>query len=451
MKVSRRMQAGRGRTRGYLIVMFVVIVAFVGVLASMQVLVLTSVATTSRAYDAYRQGATELVRLERVVTETLLDLRQVSAAGTSNKQLADALDFHLHELAGVGAAVTVTSAPSSLPAVVLFPDSTAAEGPLGPVASDLQPFLTPELSALMGPHVWSSEPIAFELASERIVLDVKRTYRIHVEARLISVPLTRYATVAYDLPAEIGKTDAAPPTGPASLLPSGLVPSRDPAFVDVLQAQRGILPYCYRHRAIVAAAYQYIFSQAYIDRVAEYAGITHYRDIDALGGTALLAGLSVIGANTDWDLGAAGDGTFGTITLNKNAAVIFTEQPGKTVRLHDSIGATNAPALLVLLLGPSDPSVGPLTVDVESIARPTVIIGYNVRVAAAAGVTLNGALFLDQASTIAAAGPITAGHLSYWAGATTISGQAVLAGPMPAAAEEIAPRAVFVATNANRL
>jgi hypothetical protein len=44
-------------------VLFVIILAFVGVATAMQVLVLTSVGTTARAYDSYRQSATEGARL----------------------------------------------------------------------------------------------------------------------------------------------------------------------------------------------------------------------------------------------------------------------------------------------------------------------------------------------------------------------------------------------------
>ncbi len=446
--VSRGIQ--RSRNGGYLIVMFVVIVAFVGVVASMQVLVLTSVATTSRAYDTYRQGATESVRLERVVAETILDARQI-AVSVSTTPLAEALNVHLRQLTNGDPAITATVIPSSLPSTVGFPNATAVPDALSSVSADLQPYLTPELALLVGPRVAAYPEATFEFASERTVLDATRTYRTQVKARLMAVPLTRFPIAAYDLPVEIGRTDAAPVIAPSPDSPRGLVPSRDAAFVPDLQAQKGVLPYHYRRRATLAAAYQYLFSQLFVDRVAEYAGITHFHDLDAASGTATLAGMSTAGLVTSWDLALAGSGTYGTVTLIKDAAVVFTEEIGKTIRLSDSVGSTATSPLFLLILGPADSGTGPLTVELTTIARPIVIVGYNIRVIAGAGTALNGALFLDPTSTMNPDGPITVGHLSYWSGSTGIPEHAVTSAPLPSAIEAIAPRVVYVATNTVRL
>ncbi len=437
-------------SRGYLIVLFVVIVAFVGIAAAMQVLILTSVGTTSRAYDSYRQGATEMARLERVVGEALLDVCQISVA-RSVQPLAQTLDARLSQLCTGGASVIVATAPASLPAITTFPSSAAVTDPLVEIPADMRALLSAQTAWVAGPRLATYPEIDFEFTSTRSVLDVARTYKTQVKARLFAAPLTRFPIAAYELPAEIGTPLAIGHPAPPSALPAGLVPSRDPAFITDLQAHADVLPYHYRQRATLAAAYQYLFSQAFVDRVAEYAGITHYHNLDAGGATASLNGMTAAGAVTNWDLGVAGSGTYGTITMSKDAAVVFTEQGGQTLRLYDSAGNASAPALLILALGPSDTNNGSLTLELATIARPVVVIGYNVRVTASAGAAVNGALFLDPFSSMEPTSPITIGHLSYWAGSATIPENAVAAGPLSAPAEAIAPRVVFVTTRGTRI
>jgi hypothetical protein len=436
--------------RGYLIVLFVIIIAFVGVVAAMQALVLTSVATTSRAYDSYRQSSTEVARVERVVAEALLDQRQISIAPIT-VDLRGALNLRLAALAGSGATVTLSEMPESLPRMVTFPDATAPADALSSVPADIASVITPEVALLAGTRFVAYGPMEFEFTSERQVLEITRAYKTRVRAQLIAVPLTRFAVAAYDLPAEIGIGPSSAAAGPASLLPGGLVPRRDTAFVTDLQRDAGVLPYHYRRRAALSAAYQYVFSQRFVDRVTEYAGITHFCDLSATGTTATLAGMTRTGPVTTWDVGSAGSGTYGTISMMSDAAVIFTEEAGRTLQLRDSNGASSASAMLLLLLGPADNAAGALVVDVGTISRPVVIIGYNVRVVAQPGAALNGALFLDPASSIAPNGPLTVGHLSYWAGTVAIPLNSVVTGQMPAAAEMIAPRVVYVATQGNRL
>lgn len=435
---------------GYLIVLFVIIVAFTGVAAAMQVLVLTSVATTSRAYDSYRQGAAEMGRFERCVSEALMDECQISVAPPP-ASLTDAINSRLGQMTTDGATVSIATIPTAAPVIATFPSTVRTPDPLDEVPMSTQLMLSAQTGSMVGPRAAVYPELTFEFSSTRTVLDAARTYKTSVKASVLAAPLTRFPLAAYDLPAEIGSSSAAAHPVPPSALPAGAVPSRDSAFIADLQSQPGILPYHFRHRASLAAAYQYVFSQAFVDRVAEYAGITHYRNLDAATGTASLAGMSVSGGTTDWDLGIAGNGTYGTITLNKDAAVVFTEQAGQVLHLHDSSGNANSPAMLLLLLGPSDSSLGYLTVDVATIVRPVVIIGYNVRVTAAVGTALSGALLLDPSSALAPAAPITVGHLSYWSGSAAIPANAVAVGPLPAAAESIAPRVVYVATSATRL
>jgi len=442
----RMRRRGQG---GYLVVLFVIIVAFVGVLASMQVLVLTSVATTSRAYDSFRQGSIELPRIQRAVTESLFDQCQIGAPAAT-ATLADALSARLLELAPAGSSISVVTVPDSLPAAITFPSSTASPDSFAAVPLDLQPYLTPELYTLLGPQVVAYPECRFAFTSARTVLGTAYTFPSEVRARLIAVPLTRFPIAAYELPVDIGTTPTA--ASPASAMPAGLVPTRDAAFVADLQGQSGVLPYHYRQRSVTAAAYQYVFSQAYIDRVAEYAGIAHFCDLAATTGTATLAGLTKAGTIATWDLGHAGSGTYGTITTASDAAVVFTESAGYDLRLVDSVGDSTGSPLFLLVLGPANASVGALALDLSSLARPVVIVGYNVRVTAGTAVAVNGALFLDPASTLAASTPVTLGHLSYWAGATAVDAADVNAtGVMTAAAQALAPRVLYVATRAARL
>lgn len=448
--MTRVARVDRGQ-RGYLLVLFVVIIAFVGVAAAMQVLVLTSVGTTSRAYDSYRQGATEAVRLRRAVAEALLAHAQISV-GRCDEPLGQTLARELAQLSPDATTVTPTLVPDTLPVPSTFPDPLSAPDPLSPTAPEVTTLLTPELARLVGPRAASYPALTFEFASERRVLGAARTYRSRVTAHLLAVPLTRFAVAAYELPADIGAAAAGTSTpGPVSSLPGGLVPARDAAFIRDLQAAPGVLPYGYRHRAVQAAAYQYVFSPAFIDRLAEYAGITHFHRLDTPGSTAVLAGMTAAGPVATFDVGIAGTGSFGPVTMARDAVVVFTEKAGHTLRLKDSTGTDQAGGLFLLLLGPSDTATAPLTLELSSIARPVVIVACHVRITAPAGVAVNGAVLLDPTSSMAPAGPITVGHLSYWAGSCGIPANAVVATAMPPAAEALAPRVVYVATAAERL
>ncbi|HVU32639.1 MAG TPA: hypothetical protein VHE61_04345 [Opitutaceae bacterium] len=436
--------------RAYVLVLMVLILVFVGVVAAMQVLILTSVGTTSRAFDSYRQGVAEQIRLERVVTEAVMDQRQISAAEPTST-LSSAVADRLAQLTAESGAVVPTLIPGQLPSVNVFPAVTGTADPLTITPTDLAAYLSPELSVLLGPRVAAYPEAVFEFASRRTVLDATRTYRTQVRARMIAVPLTRFAIMAYDLPAELAATTAVVGSGPVLTSPAGLVPSRDAAFIGDLRSQDGTLPYHYRRRAALACAYQYVFSQKFVDLVAEYAGITHFCDLGAAAGTAVLEGMTRSGGLANWDLSRAGGGSFGGVTMIRDASVVFTEAPGSSLRLSDSDPGAGAFPIIILLLGPSDTAKGPLNLSLGSITRPVVIIGYNVRMAVDSGAIINGALFLDPASSLTASGPVRVGHLSYWAGSTNVIPTGLACGDMPSQAEALAPRVMYVATIATRL
>lgn len=456
-RLTRRRWSSPGRhpadEAGYLMVVFVVVLAFVGVAGAMQILVLTSVAATSRAYDSYRQGATERSRLEKIVTEAVLDQCQVRVPASSQSPAtapADALQAKM--VVGIAAAdrVVATTVPAALPVVVTFPDPTGAANALLPMTDDVAQSCSPELAWLAGPRVASYDESIFEFSTTRVVLDVEQTYHTRVAARLLAVPLTRFPIAAYELPGEIGSGQGTPAAASPGEMPRGLVPGRDAAFVPALQASPRILPYHFRRRAALAAAYQYVFSQAYIDRVAEYAGVTHFRRLDDVALAPNLAGLSQAGATATFDLAAAGQGTYGGITDDRDAVVVFTEAPGYRLGLVDSASSEAASPLLLLALGPSDTRLGPLTLQIGHVSRPLVVVGYNIRVEATPGSALNGGLLLDPASSFAPGPPLSVGHLSYWAGSSQVSAASVTPGELPRSAEHIAPRVIYVSARASR-
>lgn len=434
--------------RGYLAVVFVVILGFVGATAAMQVLVLTSVAATSRAYDSFRQRSTNLARVERILTEAVLDQVQVSLADRVTDS-GDAIDARLREVVLTGATMTRAGATPELAAPVIFPDSAAAPDPLQTITPDRLSSLPPELAALAGARAAVYPEVEYEFTATQEVLNQRRSETVWARATVLAVPLTRFPVAAYELPHEIG-TSAGVVRSVATDQPFGLMPARDAAFRLDLQSSPGVLPYHYRRRATLAAAYQYVFSNAFITRLVEYAGVTHF--VDLAGATPLpqLDGLTVSGTAAEWDLARAGTGRLSGVELARDAAVIVAEQSGCRVRLHDSGGASSSPAMFVLLLGPSDPARGPLAVRLESISRPVVVVGCNVAVELAPGMAVDGALLLDPASTLVATGPVSLGHLSYWAGATNVSSGQVRTRSLPPAAELIAPRVVYCATRAFR-
>ena len=440
--------------RGYITLLVFVILVFFATIAGMHMLMCIGVGQTARAYDAYRQGFAEATRLERAVNESCLMLRGMNYA-SSNRTTAEEVAAQLAALDAGGTAITVNSVPATLPAPVSFPDVTAAPDPLGAPSAALQCMAPAALSQLLGPRVAEYPVQEFRFTSRRTVLDQAYDYSWLVQAQLVAVPMTRYSVVAYELPSEIGAATAgAGGSAPVPTAPPGLAPGSDPASLPDLQAAAGTMPYYFRRRAILAAAYQYLYSQCYLDRVAEYVGITHYHDLDAAANaTAQLDGLARAGNGANFDLGLAGGGQYATIRYTKDAVVVFTRQAGKTVTLSDSVGNGSAAPMLVVLAGPPPPAA-PLAVNFAgSIQRPVVLVGYNIRVTAAPNVGLAGALFLDPMSSVAVGtGPLHVAHLSYSLRAGGVPAGTVQAGaPLPHSAEILAPRVIYVATTQQRI
>src|ERR1035437_8045225 len=98
--------------------------------------------------------------------------------------------------------------------------------------------------------------------------------------------------------------------GSADRMPRGLVPGRDPAALTGLVTSPS-RPGHYRRRALLAEAYQYVFSQRYYDRVADYAGTTHFYNVDGSVANPLLAGGSGASGIYSLDVGLFGQGQLG--------------------------------------------------------------------------------------------------------------------------------------------
>lgn len=441
-------RAGRRGRGGYLVVVFIVILAFAGVAMGMHVLLLTSVATSSRAFDGYRQRATEAVRLERACTEAVYSMRQVSVAPPA-RDLPEAIQTQVARISGPGTTTRCIRLPE-LPVPVAFPDTQTMVDPIAGVLPEIRAELSPELALLVGSRAAVYPAAEFVFETPGVGGETNPTFHATVCTRLFGVPLSRFAIMAYDLPAEIARQTSTRLRGPQPSSPAGLVPDRDAAFVRDLQSSSGVLPYHYRHRAALSAAYQFVFSQRYVDRVAEYAGLTHFHQLDATDTTSTLVGLAKNGRQATFDLGAAGTGSYGGVALSRDALVIFTETDGYSLRLTDAAGSSSGSAILLLLLGPANPQSGALEVIFETIRRPVVVIGYNVRVRSIAAVTVEGALLLDEASAVDASARIALGHFSYWAGSATIPADTIATRPLPTAAEHLMPRVLYVASSSDR-
>lgn len=97
------------------------------------------------------------------------------------------------------------------------------------------------------------------------------------------------------------------------------------------------------------------------------------------------------------------------------------------------------------------PAPGGLTLDLGTVARPVILVGFNVNVLADAGASWNGALFLDPGSRLEDRGlaPLHVAHLSYAAASAAISANAVVADlGAPAALEALGPSVRHVCTEA---
>lgn len=446
----------RQRERGMVLALLIVVLLLFAILATMHGTLLATMARTSLAWDQYRQGATDAWRMELCVAETLQHQQGVYVGKTGIPGLQADLTAQLSQLTAGSVSYTVTSVPTVSAWDAQFP--TMGYSPASYVA--LSPtqlaMLNPELRDLVGSRAIFSPSLDFPITQHRKTLDVDRDYSYVVHAWIVQVPVTRYAIQAYEFPSDVARTgQSLISTAPRSAAPVGLAPGRDVAFQSGMQDTNSSMPYSYRHRTVAAAAFQSIFSQAYLNTCSIAAGITAYWPVDGgPGSQPTMAGVAKTANGADVDLGLLGPGSFGTYNDTRSHAVFYSGTGGEVLSIRDSVGDASAPPFMLVISGPADRAQGPLIVNFAgSLVRPVVIIGYNIQVAAGSAVSINGALILDPSSSLpAGVGPITVGHLSYYAGSTSVFASSVQSsGSMPLAAEPLAPRINYVVTSSQRL
>ena len=181
----------------------------------------------------------------------------------------------------------------------------------------------------------------------------------------MSVPLSRFGLTLYDLPNEIGTSVEARTKWPESIstdriAPRGLVASRDPANVTDLSSGSS-RPDHYRAAAVLFEAYEYFFSQAYIQRVADFAGPTHFVQIGAAAANPRWSGGTERGNRYTLDVGEFGDRALGADTVTKSCAVLCAVGAGTQLVLTDD-GAKTDPVLL-LIVGPASSNLGVLSIQ----------------------------------------------------------------------------------------
>lgn len=419
------------------------------ILGSMLMLHTSAVLTiggTSRALEIARQNAATAVRLERTTREAAQAIFGQSPTLAEKgfqeelRSLVESAPLGLVELNSmemVGAAVVPRG----------FPDAAGTPASLNPPSDNLELLCTPELLAYAGPRVAESESFEVHYRFTRTAVRSPQTYSLGVKCRLVAVPISRFGIMPYDLPDEIGRPVL---TGTVSVAvagevpaPRGLVPGRDPANVPDLTTSSK-RPGHYRYAAALSETYQYIFSKTYLQSATDYAGATHFVQIGAGTANPLLAGGSEAGKTYTLDVGGFGEGALGTRVASKDLAVFYAGSGGCTLVLTDSGGSTSP--MLLVIAGPASSAVGPLTVQLpSSLQRPIVLVCYNAQVNAPPNCQVNGALVLDRDCAVSGNGPITVGHVSYWAGSNMPS-DTFHHGPMPLSAENLMPRAVYVAT-----
>lgn len=459
-----KLHPGVQRRGAAIVGLMIVAVILLGSLLLLNTAAMVTVANTSRALEIARQDTGLALRLERITREAGLRAYGVavrdtsSTLGTEIAQVIAAGSF--------GAATlkdrTIVELPGS-PA--WFPSLWQEPEPLLAPSQELRILSTPGLDRLFRARgrdsVTESAPLRVEYTFDRPnAAGSVGEIRIAVEGRLVSVPLTRHGLVGYELPGEIGRRvdrmHGPSHVAAADLGPSGLVPARDPAGVSVLErripgAAWDNRPGHYRFLAAMSDAYQYVFSDQYLQRVADYAGVTHFVVVGAAAANPSLDGGAEEGTSYELDVGALGPARLGATGATRNAAVFCFPTPGGRLVLSDS-GVGGEP-VLILVCGPAGVgATGSAELNLAtSIVRPVVIVGYNITLTGIAGGSVNGALFLDpDCSVSAATGPFTVGHLSHAAGGA-VSTDAFRIQPMPPAAELLAPKVVYVATRSTVL
>lgn len=440
-------------TRGSAVVaLMLTAVIILGSIVMLNAAAVVTIGGTSRALEIARQNAVASARLEKATREAA---QVVFGAPAANPQHNFENELKaLVQAVPLGAITLNKMEVSNLPTVPRsFPDLAGPPSPLAGRSSDLELLSTPNLQSYVGARVAESLSFQVNFTFGRKAVADNYAYSVVVTCRLVAVPISRHAVMAYDLPNEIGMSSSAttwPVSVPAtSVGPRGLVPDRDPAGVSTFSSYQK-RPEHFRYAAALSETYGYIFSQGYLQNAVDCAGITHFVQIGAGTANPVLAGGNEAGKTYTLDLGTFGNGTLGLRTATKNLAVLTAISPGCSLILTDS-GSETTPILLVIA-GPADTSMAPLSLTIaSSLQRPVVLVCYHASIETSAAVTVNGALVLDRDCVVSAgAGPLTVGHLSYWGGGP-ISTDAFRLGAMPETAENLMPRVVYVASSRNLL
>lgn len=492
------MRTKRNKKKGAIALLVITSMILFGCVAIMWAVSGLAVGSVQRTYDNFRQTLNDDARLERVVQESLQAIRGTQfdrSEQTIAQEVATrvaAVNSTLPEDSPLLA--TVVSTPGSIPDLPMFPDP--ATPALGSVGSELRALARQEILDLTGPRVATTALMNFDFSRGHVVFGQNNPWPTRVAAMLVSAPLTAHRLVSYVLPRNVmdpgGYTRFFPPA--QSPLPGGIAGGNvnsggafwpiDPAFVGHLRTW-GQLPYHFRQRAVMSAAYQYVFSGSYVQAVMNGAGVTHTGDLDmgdrgppfnpAMTGpwvpvlNPILSGLSEPFPREQFllDLSAMGygervvssGGGMATISGDKPLVVLYSRGQNfipKTVRLVDSGGNPN-PLMLMIVGGGYETSGGfpisQIRVVIESdIVRPVLMILYNCHLSAATtDMRFNGAIMLDQVCDMpdAEVAPLRlhVAHASWYAFSNNI-GQPHFVGDldMPASAENLAPRVTFVAS-----
>lgn len=437
-KGARKRPSIRSRRGGFIALLVVVLLAFFGLVAGLQVLLHASVGVSSRALEFRRQQLLLDRLCEQAAREAVLSQTDVPAR---TEAFADSLAGKLAAL-GLQEAV-VLSCPSELPTPPSFPFAEATAEPLVEPSQGLLTLAGPELRYLAGGRVAEYRLSGFEFQVRRPVLGGEAQHKVSLEARLLSVPLARQGRVAYDLPSEIAASSLSGTAAPSDSL--GLSPGRDGAAGAGLRARADAMPNHFRHKGSLSAAYQRLFSQSFIERVASLAGPTRFLDLDAAPAEApVLDGLTRTAQGAVFDLGLAGHGSWNGVEDSGNCFLFTERTAGRVLALVDSVGRSDQAPLVLVVLGETP---GGLVLELGNVSRPVVLVAFNATLRASAGTFFDGAVFLAPSCTLPPlGGRLDLAHLSYWGGAESVDWRSVHASlPLSFSLEELSPRATFVA------
>ena len=452
-------QRHHSRRGAAVVALMIIAVIILGSLLSLNTAATLSVAKTSRALEVGRQNFSTAVRLEQTVREAAQ-----SVFGTKLRSEPMNFDGELQRVLGaasLGALQELSATVDQAPGVpTFFPVLSGSPQALAAPSAQVRLFSTPALDRFINARgqsaVAESAPFTVRFSFSRPAASSEYTYNVVVKGLLVAVPLTRYGAVAYDLPVEIGSRASGSARlnhfAPGDVGPQGLVMGRDSAHISVLErppsgSGTDSRPAHYRYLAALSETYEYVFSDTYVQRVADYAGTTHFIQIGAGAANPVLVGGSEVSTHYALDLGVFGSGSFGATVETRDAVVIHATTAGMRLVLTDS-GASSSPMLLIFAGPAAGSGVGHAELEFGTdVLRPVVIVAYNVAISPGAGRVVNGALLLDRECSVSASvGPMQVGHVSFAAGGD-VSAEAFTLQPMSANAEALAPRVVYAITN----